>query len=164
VTGDHDDARQFAQPGLQESRPRVVEVVGRLVEHQRRRPPDEQRRKGQPGTLPAGQRTEGPVVPDTAETQSEEDALRAPVGIPGFPALSQFQPVGVLGEVPLVVEQTAEPVEFGKVFARLGQGVVEHGGNRKPRVVGHLLVQVTEVVRAFDAAAVGQVDPGQQPQ
>jgi hypothetical protein len=62
VTCGHDHPGHPAQLVLEETRGRIVEMVGRFVQQQRHRPADEQSGQRETSALATGERTETPLV------------------------------------------------------------------------------------------------------
>ena len=143
----HDDAGQTAQLPLQEGRGGVIEMVGRLVEQQRRGPPYQERGQREPAALPAGQGPECAVVAQPAQTERGENHLSASVRVPGLMFLCVVESLAVLAEKVGVAggvlrglgERPGEPIQVGEILAGSAQRVVEHVGDRGGAVERNLL-------------------------
>ncbi len=172
VAGDDHRAGQGAELVLQERGGPVVEVVGGLVEQDRRGPPDQQRGEGEAPALAARERAEDAVGADGGQAEAVEQQGGAAVGVPGFAVLRLFEAGAVGGEQRGLARAAvreggqllAEAVEFGEVGAGFAERLVQHGGDGGGGVERHLLVQEAEVGGPGDASGVGLVDAGQHPQ
>ena len=168
VRRQHHDPGQLGEVAFQERHRGVVEVVGRLVEQQRLRLPDQQRRQAEPRPLPAGQRAEPPVRFDAAEAEPVTDELRAPVGVPEVVGLGPFQDAAVLVQHRRVVRpvghRRGQLVEPGGGDAALGQRVVEDVAEGRVHAERQLLQQEPDVRAAQHLAGAGFFEPGEQPQ
>ena len=94
----HQAAAVAAQERLQPGRAGEVEVVGRLVQEQQVRRPQQQRRQHHPRPLPARERPDAPVARQVCQPQAGQHGVDPVIQVVAATALEPLGDVAILGQ------------------------------------------------------------------
>ena len=155
VAGEHHDPRQVSEERGQVADSLVVEVVGRLVEQEARRPGGHHRGQREPGALAARQRADEALGGDAPETEPLGRLRRTPVGVPGVVGDREVERRGVRRLARLVGEVPREPLDVGDHPAQRGQGPGEHRADRGVVAERRLLAEHHQIVGGLDQPGHG---------
>jgi hypothetical protein len=165
VGDDHHRARELLEERLEPGEAVEVEMVGRLVEEEDRRP--RQQHAGQQGSrrLAAAQRAERRIQGHVRDAERVAGAVELRVQRPAAERAEAILLLAVRGERVGVIQPPLEPCQLAVQLPHLAQGGAEQAVDRQLRP-GRLLRQVADAVAGTQrhAAPLRSVDAGQHPQ
>ena len=165
VAREDDRPAPAAQLGAQRLHRGIVEVVGRLVEHERVRPTQQEGHERDAAALTSRDGTERRRERDARHAETVEQGIPARVQAPQLRPLGGSERRGVLvrSRGPRT-EVARRGLECALDRAQRGDGVLEDGRDRLARIVDDLLGEVADPRGSLHATVVGLIDPGEDAQ